>query len=140
MNTKKIVIGGIVGGVAFFLLGWLLWGILLHNYMMTNYNQCAMRPMEQMVWWALILANLAWGFVLSVIFDWSGTSGWKAGAEKGAIFGILTCIAIDLGQYSMSTTFSNIGAVIVDIIATVIMVAIGGAIIAWAMGTVKKKA
>jgi hypothetical protein len=140
MNTRKIVIGGVVGGVAFFLLGWLIWGILLHNYMMANYNQCAMRPMDQMVWWALILANLAWGFVLSVVFDWSNTSGWKAGAEKGAIFGLLTSLAIDLGQHSMSTAFSSHVALVVDVIGTVVMVAIGGALIGWAMGAAKKKA
>jgi hypothetical protein len=138
MNTKKIVFGGIAGGVAFFFLGWLIYGILLMNYMTANTNQCMAKSMEQMVWWSLILSNFAWGFVLSVIFGWSNTTGWKAGAVRGAIFGLLTSLALDLGFLSMTTMYSNHGAMLADIISTTVMVAIGGAIIAQVMGAVKK--
>ena len=33
MNYKKIIIGGIAGGIAYFFLGWLVYGILLANFM-----------------------------------------------------------------------------------------------------------
>jgi hypothetical protein len=139
MNMNKILVGGIVGGIAFFLLGWLIYGIILMDFMAANSNQSIMRPMDQMIWWALILANFAWGFLLAVIFGWSSTSGWMAGAKKGAIIGLIMALAIDLSYYAMSTMYSSMTTVCVDVLATVVMVAIGGAIIAWAMGMVRKE-
>jgi hypothetical protein len=139
MNTNRILVGGIVGGVVFFLLGWLIYGIILAGYFAANGNPSIMRPMDQMIWWALILSNLSWGFTLAVIFSWSNTSGWMEGAKKGAVFGLLTALAIDLGYYAMSTMYSNIMPVLVDAVATVVMVGIGGALIAWAMGKSGKK-
>ena len=138
MNTNKILVGGIVGGVAFFFLGWLIYGMILAGFMTANSNQCMMRPMGEWLWWALILSNLMWGFFVAVLFSWTNTTGWMDGAKKGAIFGLLTSLAIDLGYFSMSTMYSNLHAVFVDILATVVMVAIGGSLIAWAMGMVKK--
>jgi hypothetical protein len=139
MNTNKILVGGIVGGVVFFFLGWLIYGILLAGYMAANGNTSIMRPMDQMIWWALIFANLGWGFTLAIVFDWSKNSGWMAGAKKGAIFGLMTSLSIDLGYYAMSTMYSSMMPVLVDILATVVMVAIGGAIIARVMDMVKKQ-
>ena len=57
-----------LGVSASFLLGWLVYGVLFMDYMNANYNQCAMKPMEEMVWWALILSNFASGFLLAIIF------------------------------------------------------------------------
>lgn len=138
MNTNKILVGGVVGGIVFFFLGWLIWGFILASYMIENTNQIMMRPMVQMIWWSLIVSNLGWGFVLSVVYAWSGITGWKAGAARGALLGFLISLSIDLGQYAMNGVFNNFEAVIVDIVATVVMVVIGGGIIGWAMGMVKK--
>lgn len=139
MKTNKILVGGVAGGIVFFLLGWLIYGIILMNYMAANTNQCIMKTMEHWSWWAKILSILCWGFLLALIFDWSKTSGWMAGARMGAIFALLSSLAIDLSYYSMSTMFSNMMVLIVDVLATILMLTIGGAIIAWAMGVVKKE-
>jgi hypothetical protein len=139
MNTNKILVGGIIGGVVFFLLGWLIWGIILAGYMAANSNQCMMKPIDQMVWWALILSNLALGFLLSVVFDWSNTSGWMNGAKKGAIFGLIMGLSIDLGYYSMSTMYSNMTVLIVDVLITVVMVALTGGMVGWAINMAGKK-
>src|SRR5450759_2816850 len=60
MNTKKFLIGGIVGGVVYFLLGWLVYGHLLTNYFHDHSGNATgvERDMDQMIWWALILGNL----------------------------------------------------------------------------------
>ena len=138
MKTKKILFGGISGGIALFFLGWLIWGLLLAGYMASNCNQHAMRMMDDYIWSALILANLGWAFLLAIVFSWSDISGWKAGAQRGAVLGLLTGLSIDLGNYAMSTMYSNLGAVAVDTAANVAWFSIGGAIIAWAMDTVKE--
>ena len=140
MKTSKIVLGGIAGAVTFFLLGWLVYGILLKDYAAANYNQCAARPMEQMIWWAMILSNLAYGLLLSIVFSWSNMKGILVGAIVGGIIGLLIAISMDLSMYSMSTMFSNHTAVCVDIIAYTVMSAIGGLVVALVMGIIKEKA
>ena len=136
---KKILFGGVTGGVAFFFLGWLVYGILLMNYTSTNYNQCAARSMEEMIWWAMILSNLAFGFLLSIIFSWTDTKGMLAGAKIAGIIGLLIAISIDFSMYSMSTMFLHFTTVFVDIIAYTLMTTIAGVLIAWVMGMVKEK-
>ncbi len=116
MNANKILLGGIVGGVASFLLGWLVYGVLFMDYMNANYNQCAMKPMEEMVWWALILSNFASGFLLAIIFSWSNTRGLMAGAKVAGIVAFFMITSYDLSFYSMSSMFSGLSVVIVDIV------------------------
>jgi hypothetical protein len=140
MKTNKILLGGLAGGATFFLLGWLVYGILLMDYTKANYNQCAMRPMEDMIWWAIILSNLAFGFLLSILFSWSNTSGIAAGIKVGGIIGLLMGISFDISMYSMSSMFSSLTAVCVDIIVYAILTAITGAVVGLVMGTVKKNA
>lgn len=137
METNKILLGGLAGGVAFFLLGWVIYGILLMDYTMASYNQCNSRPMEDMVWWAMILSNLTSGLLLALIFNWSNTTGILAGAKVAAIIGLLLAISIDLSFYAMTTTFLKPGAILVDIVAYTVMSAIAGAVIAWVMGMKK---
>jgi Na+/pantothenate symporter len=138
MKTSKILTGGIAGGITFFLLGWVIYGMLLMDYTTANYNQCASRPMQEMIWWALILSNLAFGFLLSVVFSWSNTTGAVAGAKVAVIIGLLLSVSMDFSYYSMSTMFSNLTAVFVDIIVFTVMSAITGVVVAWVMGMGKK--
>jgi len=142
MKTNKILLGGLAGAVTLFLLGWLVYGVLLRDYMTsnTNYNQCAAKPMEDMIMWAMILSNLAIGFLISLVFSWSNTTGVMAGAKVAGIIGLLLTIAVDFSVYAMSTTFSNLTTVFIDIIIYTVMFAIGGVVVAWVMGMVKKEA
>jgi len=139
METSKILQGGIAGGVTFFLLGWLVYGILLSDYSAANYNQCAAKPMEDMVWWALMLSNLAFGFLISIVFSWSNSKGAMDGAKVGGIIGLLVALSIDLSIFSMSNMFSNFSVVLVDIIVYSVMAAIAGLVVALVMGMGKKE-
>jgi len=134
MKTNKILFGGLAGGVAFFLLGWVIYGMLLMDYTTANFNQCANRPMQEMIWWAMIGSNLAMGFLLSVIFSWSNTTGLMAGAKVAAIVGLLLSLALDLSFYSMTTMYPNLSVIFVDIIAYTVWFTLAGAITGWVMG------
>ena len=140
MNTNKILIGGIVGGIAFMLLGWVVYGMLLKDFMAANTNVCIMRPETEIVWWAMIISNLAWGFLLALIFSWANISGAVAGAKTAAIFGLLIGICYDMLFYAMSTLYSNMQIICVDIIVGAILSAIGGAAIGAVMAGKKAAA
>jgi len=142
MNTNKFLIGGIIGGVANFLLGWLVWGMLLMSFFnehTTEAGKAVMRGEDNMVWWAMIAANLFFGFLLSYILNKAGTTSATAGAATGAVVGLLMSAAIDLffyGQMDMSDTTS----MCVDIIASTVVTAVVGGVIGWYLGMGKKAA
>jgi len=130
----KILKGTIFGGVVYFLLGWLVYGILLADFSLTNYNQCSMRPQTDMIWWAMILSNLVYALFLTLMLKWSGASGWLDGLKTGALFGLLFGVAIDLSFYSMTTLFNSISAMLVDIVVTTAMAAVLGTVIVLVWG------
>jgi uncharacterized membrane protein len=141
MNTNKFLVGGIIGGVAFFLLGWLVWGMLLMDFMTQNAGSATgvMKAENEMVWWALIVGNLFNGLAVSFVLSKAGVSSAGGGATTGAIFGLLVAAAYDfifLGTSNLMTLKSAL----VDIAASTVVTAIGGAIIGWYMGMGKKAA
>jgi hypothetical protein len=140
MNSNKILLGGLAGGIAFFLLGWLVYGILLMDFMRTSYNQCSMNPEGEMIWWALILSNFAYSFLFAFIFSWTKTTGWMGGAKVAGIIGLLMASYFDLSMYSMSTMFNGLSVVFLDIIIAAVFAAVIGAIIGLVMGMGKKEA
>jgi hypothetical protein len=109
------------------------------DYMKVNYNQCAVKPMEEMVWWAIILSNFASAILLALIFSWTNTTGWMAGAKVAGIVGFLMSFSYDLGSYSMNNTFNSVTVLITDIIISTVFTAVVGALIALVMGMVKEK-
>jgi hypothetical protein len=138
MKIKKILFGGMAGGIAMFFIGWLIFGVLLSKYIATNWNQHGMRTIEHVVWSSLILSNIGWGYLLATIFSWSKISNWKAGVKKGTIIGLLLSFSIALGNYALTLKYFTTWGIILDIISTWLWITIGSGIIAWVMSTVKK--
>lgn len=130
MNTKNLIIGGLVGGVLFFLLGWLFYGTLLAQYF-TDHPGTATnvaRPIEEMVWWSLILGNILLGFLFAYLFVRIGIATVTNGLITGAIIGFLMCLAIDLTIYGTTNIMSK-RAMAADIAAFTVMSAIVGAVL-----------
>lgn len=88
MNTQFLK-GTVFGGIVYFFLGWLVYGILLADFSLNNFNQCMNRPSTEMVWWAIVLSNLVYALFLTLMLKWSEASGWLDGLKTGALFGLL---------------------------------------------------
>ena len=139
MNTNKFVVGGIIGGVANFLLGWLVWGMLLMNFMKehtTEVGKAVMRPDDNIIWWALIAGNLLWGFVLSYVLNKSGSNSLSSGATTGAVLSLLVAASYNCFIYAFQN-ISDSTSMVVDIIANLIVGGIVGGIIGWYLGRAK---
>jgi len=133
----KILRGTVFGGIAYFLLGWLVWGILLMDFFSANMNQCANRPMDEMVWWAIILSNLVMALLLTLILNWAKAKSIADGLKYGALFGLLYGAGIGLSYWSMSTMYLNAGAMVTDILVSTGVMAIMGLIIVLTWGREK---
>ncbi|HQW84306.1 MAG TPA: hypothetical protein PK987_07600 [Ferruginibacter sp.] len=141
MDIKKLFLGGIAGGVAFFLLGWLIYGILLANFM-SNHTGTAgnlMRADGEILFLYLIIGTLAQGFFLAYIFLKANINKMPAGFITGAIVGLLLTISFDCIAYATSTMISKT-AMAVDVVAETVLFAIAGAIVAMVLGMGKKTA
>ena len=131
MDTKKFLTGTLVGGIAFFIMGYLIYGLLLEGFFTANMGTAtgAQRAMDEIVWWALVVANLSLAALISYIFlKWAHISTFKSGLRAGAAIGLFLNVSIDLMMYSTSNLM-NLTAAVVDIIVWTIAVAIVGGII-----------
>jgi uncharacterized membrane protein len=142
MNTSKFLIGGIIGGIVYFFLGWLVWGMLLTDFMQqhtTEAGKAVMRGEEGMIWWAMIVGNLLWGLTLSYVLSKSGVATAGAGATTGAILGLFVSAAINCMLYAQLNAW-DITSVVVDVVANTIVGGIVGGIVGWYFGMGRKAA
>lgn len=133
MNTSKFVIGGVIGGVVFFLLGWLIYGMLLMDFMTQHMSSAAasvMRPEAEWPWWAMIIGNIGLGFLLSYVISKSNAAGVSAGAVTGAVVMFLVSFSIDFMMYAQMN-LTDLTGVFVDIITSAVIGAIVGAVVGW---------
>jgi len=125
----KILRGTVAGGIVFFLLGWLVYGVLLMNYMTANMNQCAARPMQEMIWWAMIASSLLTGLLLTMVLKWAGAKAILDGLKTGAVFGVLLASGMDLGFWSMTKMYNNFAVMVVDVVVYTLMMSVVGMLI-----------
>ena len=139
MNAKKFLIGGLVGGIIYFLLGWLFYGNLLADFFHKNAGTATGvdRAMDQFEWWSLALGNILSGCLLSYVFVKSNVSTAGSGLVTGAVIGLLTAASHDFVMYGVSNLM-NTTAVFGDIGTFTLMSAITGAIIGWVLGLIGK--
>jgi len=133
MDTKKFALGTLAGGVAFFLLGWLLYGMLFMKFFEANAGTATGVNKVEMDWLFLILGNLCSGAFFTFIFmRWAGVNTLMGGLKAGATIGLLFSASVDLMMYG-TTNISNLTATIADIAIWTVMGALAGAVIGWTL-------
>ncbi len=130
----KILRGTIFGGIAFFFLGWLFWGILLMDFSENNYNPDFYLKDNEMVWWALILSNLIYALLQTLFLKWGKAEKWIDGLKIGILFGGLYALTTDLAIYSMTNILLNVWAIIVDALAYAVITGLMGIVIVLTWG------
>ncbi len=140
MNTSKLIMGTIVGTIVFFLAGWLIYGILMEKMMdsmLTAEGKAIQKEMPNLV--GIAVSNAFWALLYAYIYErWAGIRTWQTGAAAGAVLGFLTAASIDISFLSMTNMYSSISGIVVDILASTLLSAIGGAAIGWALGYNRK--
>ena len=139
MDTKKLVIGGITGGLLFFLLGWLIYGNLLANFMNTHPGTAIGVNREQMEMLYLVTGNLLAGFLMAFIFVRANVNSLSDGLVTAAIVGFLMTASYDAVVYA-TTNISSKKMMLADVIASTVLSAIIGAIVGLLMGKLNKPA
>lgn len=139
MDIKKLFVGGIVGGVAFFLLGYLIYGMLLMSFMGSHPGAAGDLSLKEPNFLYLIIGNLAMGFLMAYIFIKANVNSMAAGIMTGGVVGLLMVVGYDCMMYGTTTILSKTGMA-ADVVAATVMSAVVGAIIGMVLGIGKKAA
>ena len=130
MDTKKFLIGTVVGGITYFILGYLFYGLLFMDYFNGNLGSATgVYRTDDLIWWSLLLGNFAGAGLLTYIFlMWAHISTFKSGLRAGTVIGLLMTLSWDLISYATSNIL-NLQASLMDVVIGTIMTAIAGAAI-----------
>jgi hypothetical protein len=144
MSTKALL-AALAGAITSFLLGWLVFGILLkstYDGMMTEAGKTIMRPEAEMMnyMWAMILSNLVYGLLLALIFSrWANISTFRGGAIAGGVISFLIVLSFDLGMYAMMNAWKGGTGLIIDPLANGVVGAVVGGVVGWVLGYGKRQ-
>lgn len=127
MNVKNFIIGGIVGGIVDFLLGWVFYGMLFTNIYPQNPNT----KLE-----FIFLGCMTFGFFISLIFTkWAGITSLVTGLKAGAVIGLFYGLSMNFFMYSsQAVDYKLLG---LDTVVNILMGAGVGAAVALVLGKLK---
>lgn len=131
---NKVLVGGLIGGVVFFLLGWLTYGMALRTMMAENTMAGVGRADEEMNLAMLVIGHLAFGFLMAYLLDKANSYSFASGATMGAVIGFLFSLAFDFIMYATTNYYTTMTGIFVDIIVSTVIVAIVGGVIGWWYG------
>ncbi len=136
MNTKRLIIGTIVGGVVLYILGYVIFVLTFADFFAANAGSATDVYLENPVIWALALGTLSYAALLTLaIGTRAGTATIVDGVKVGAIVGFLMWFGADFIHYGIAN-ISNLTATIADSLLELVRAGISGAVIAAVLGKI----
>ena len=138
----RLLAATVAGGVAFFVLGFIIYGLILDpTVMKPNMNPDAAKLMKDPpVWVFLVLANFVSAFLLAYIFDkWATISTFVGGLYGGAVVFFLMALSFQL----MFAAFMNVSTsyipAVADVIGSTVLGGLAGGVIGFVLGKMNRQ-
>ncbi len=140
--VTRLLAATFAGGITFFVLGFVIYGLILENAVMKpNMNTYAGLMNEVPVWVPLVLANLVSALLLAYIFEqWASIRTFVGGMKGGAIVMFLISLSFQLMFLAFMNLHKNYIPPIADVLGSIVMGAIGGGVIGAVLGMMNKEA
>ncbi len=136
MDTKRLIIGTIVGGVVLYILGYVIYVLAFADFFAANAGSATGVYRDNPVIWALALGTLSYAALLTLaIGTRAGTATIVDGVKVGAIVGFLMWFGADFIHYGIAN-ISNLTATIADSLLELVRAGISGAVIAAVLGKI----
>ena len=131
MFSKSKLLAGVAGGLTHFLLGYIVYGLLMRDFFAANLINADIyraEGSEEMLF--IALGALAQGFFMATIYSkWArGIHSARHGVEFGALIGAFVGIGIGLLNYGVMNGLGKKGT-LVDAIVAIVFFAIVGLVI-----------
>lgn len=137
MNSK-VLLATLAAGIAAFLFGYLIFGILLADIYAANitvYEGLMKNPPDLLM---IFISNLLLSFLLAYIFNrWASIRSAGEGAQAGFIIVGLIALSIDVIQFATMNLLTPL-IIAIDAVSNAIFGAFLGAIIGFVLGRGKK--
>ena len=131
---KKFIIATITGAIVFFLLGWLIHGMMLMDYYSNNSTTYEGLIRNPPLLIGLFLGGLCWAALLAYIFTrFANVNTFSRGFTIALIIGLLATASHNLFIYS-SMYLYKASLMAVDIVVNALMHGIIGGVMGWAIG------
>ena len=139
MTEGRFWAASVAGGVTLFVVGVLLWGILLSGFFEAHVGTAVGVVKEEMDFFHLALGQFFWGVLLALIIArYAGVSGFLEGLKIGALVGFLMSLSIGLNQLSMTNLF-DVTTAMVDPFVSAVWSGLGGGVIGLVLAGGDKK-
>jgi hypothetical protein len=134
MDTKRLVIGTLAGGIAMYVVGYLMFGVTFRAFYDANAGSATGVSRDVNLEWAVALGTLAYAALITFAMgNQSGPSTIGAGIKTGAVVGFLLWFTADFIFYGI-TNVANLTRAVADPLLELVRGGIGGAVIAATLG------
>jgi uncharacterized membrane protein len=136
MDAKRALVATLLGGIALYATGYLIFDLAFTNFYRTNVGSATGVNRGSQIVWAMALPNLAYAaLIMFVIGNRMSALSIGGGARIGAIVGFLLWCTVDFYFYG-AMNIANLTRTMVDPLLEFVHGGIGGAVIAAALGRI----
>ena len=130
MDIKRFIIGTIVGGIALYILGYVMFNLAFADFFAANAGSATGAWKDPQVIWAIALGTLSYAALITLALGTrAGSTTIVEGLKVGAIVGFLMWFSADMIFYGIWNV-ENLTAASVDPLLELVRGGIGGAVIA----------
>lgn len=135
MDTKRLMIGTLVGGVLLFVTGYLIFDLAFANFYAANVGSATGVDRDPQLLWAVALGSLSYAALVTLALG-SRPVSIGGGVKIGAVVGFLLWFTVDFTLYGVSNV-SNLTRTIVDPLLELVRSGIAGGVIAVVLGKIR---
>ena len=132
--NNRVLVGALIGTIAFFLLGMVLYGFLLGPTLDSHTMDGVARAEDEMQLAFIILGNLLAGLLFAYILDKANANSVSSGATIGGVISLLWSLSVNFTMYGVTNVWKDLTGVVLDAVVYAFMGAIVGAAIGWYYG------
>jgi hypothetical protein len=129
MDTKRLAVGTLVGGVVLFVAGYLIFDMAFASFYAAHEGSATGVTRTPQVVWAVLLGSLAYGALITLAIKSRPSSSAGTGARIGAVVGLLLWFTADFTLYGV-TNIQTLTRTVVDPLLEAVRSGIAGAIVA----------
>ncbi len=136
MDIKRFIIGTVVGGIALYILGYVMFNLAFADFFAANAGSATGMWKDPQVMWAIAVGTLSYAALITLAIETrAGSTTIVEGLKVGAIVGFLMWFGADLIIYGIWNVW-NLTAAIVDSLLELVRGGIGGVVIAAVLGKI----
>ena len=129
MDGRRLLMGVVVGGIAMFGLGWVIFELAFGSFYDANSNLPASAVRDTSILWATVAGSVALAVLVTFAITWAGATSFGSGFKIAAIVGFLLWLGVDLLRYSFIDG-QNLTVTLLDPVLEIVRTGLVGAILA----------